>query len=115
MSLVRALAVSLRPHQWIKNLVVFAALGFSKHLFDRDAAARAALAFLVFCGLASAVYLVNDLIDAERDRLHPAKRLRPIASGALPAGIARTAALMLFAFALAGSLALGMPFLLCAL
>ena len=114
MILVRALAVSLRPHQWIKNLVVFAALGFSKHLFDRDAAARAALAFLVFCGLASAVYLVNDLIDAERDRLHPVKRLRPIASGALPAGAARTAALVLFAGALAGSLALGTPFLVCA-
>ena len=114
MSLARALVVSLRPYQWIKNLVVLAALAFSKHLFDTDAAARAALAFLVFCALASAVYLVNDILDLERDRLHPAKRTRPIASGQLPVGVARIAAAVLLVVALAGSLALGPGFRICA-
>jgi 4-hydroxybenzoate polyprenyltransferase len=114
MSLARALVVSLRPYQWIKNLVVLAALAFSKHLFDVDAAARAALAFLVFCALASAVYLVNDILDVEGDRLHPAKRTRPIASGQLPVGPARIAAAVLLGVALAGSLALGPGFQICA-
>jgi len=113
-SLARALVVSLRPYQGIKNLVVLAALAFSKHLFDTDAAARAALAFLVFCALASAVYLVNDILDLERDRLHPAKRTRPIASGQLPVGVARIAAAVLLVVALAGSLALGPGFRICA-
>jgi 4-hydroxybenzoate polyprenyltransferase len=114
-SLARALVAALRPHQWIKNLVVLAALVFSKHLFDADAAERAGLAFVVFCALASAIYLVNDLLDLERDRLHPVKRSRPLASGALPPKLARTAAAALLALALAASLALGWPFAACAL
>ncbi len=115
MSLPRALFVSLRPHQWLKNLVVLAALVFSKHLFEADAAAQAALACAVFCALAGAVYLVNDLADLERDRLHPAKRTRPLASGELPPGLARAAAALLFVGALAASWTLGPPFVLCAL
>ena len=74
MTLPRALFVSLRPHQWTKNLFVLAALAFSKHLFEADAVLRAGLAFLVFCALSGAVYLVNDLADLEQDRLHPRKR-----------------------------------------
>jgi 4-hydroxybenzoate polyprenyltransferase len=115
MSLARALVASLRPHQWTKNLVVLAALVFSKHLFDADAAERAALAFFVFCALAGAVYLVNDLMDLEADRLHPDKRTRPLASGALPVGVARGAAAVLLCGALAASLALGTQFVFCAL
>ena len=115
MSLPRALLVSLRPHQWTKNLVVLVALAFSKHLFDGDAVLRATAAFLAFCALSGAVYVVNDLVDRERDRLHPAKRSRPIASGALPLGAARVAAAILLAAGLLASLALGAGFLLCAL
>ena len=92
MTLPRALLVSLRPHQWTKNLVVLAALAFSKHLFDRDAVLQAGLAFVIFCALSGAVYLVNDLRDLESDRLHPRKRLRPLASGDLPVSVARGAA-----------------------
>jgi 4-hydroxybenzoate polyprenyltransferase len=114
MSLPRALFASLRPQQWVKNLVVLAALVFSKHLFDADASLRACFAFAVFCALAGAVYLVNDLADLEHDRLHPAKRTRPIASGALPPPVARAAAVLLFAAALAAAWALGAGFLLCA-
>jgi 4-hydroxybenzoate polyprenyltransferase len=115
MSLPRALVVSLRPHQWTKNLVVLVALAFSKHLFDGDAVVRALAAFLAFCALSGAVYLVNDLVDREKDALHPAKRRRPIASGALPLGAARVAAALLLAAGLLAALLLGPGFLLCAL
>ena len=74
---------ALRPHQWTKNLLVFAALLFSKHLFEPEPFLRALLAFVGFCGLAGAVYLWNDIADLERDRLHPKKRHRPLAAGEL--------------------------------
>jgi len=115
MSLPRALLVSLRPHQWTKNLVVLAALAFSKHLFDVDAVVRAGSAFVVFCALSGAAYLANDLVDAERDRAHPVKRTRPIASGALALPVARAAGTSLFALGLLASWALGPGFFLCAL
>ena len=76
--------LSLRPHQWTKNLAVFAALGFSKHLFETEPLLRSVAAFALFCGLSGAVYLLNDVADLERDRLHPLKALRPIASGLVP-------------------------------
>ncbi len=110
MTLPRALLVSLRPHQWTKNLVVLAALAFSKHLFEVDAVLRAGLAFVVFCALSGAVYLVNDLSDLERDRLHPRKRLRPLASGELSIPAARLAATLLLLAGLGASLALGPAF-----
>jgi len=114
MSLARALLVSVRPHQWTKNLVVLVALGFSKHLFDADAVLRALAAFVVFCALSGAVYVANDLVDAGRDRAHPVKRLRPIASGALPLPVARAAFAVLAVLGLLASWALGPAFLLCA-
>jgi 4-hydroxybenzoate polyprenyltransferase len=80
---VKPLLVSLRPHQWTKNLLLFAPLALSKHLFEAGPLARSLAAFLIFCGLSGAVYVINDVHDLERDRLHPRKRLRPIASGAL--------------------------------
>jgi 4-hydroxybenzoate polyprenyltransferase len=110
MTLPRALFVSLRPHQWTKNLVVLAALVFSKHLFEPDAVLRAGLAFAIFCVLSGAVYLVNDLRDLEQDRLHPQKRSRPLASGELPVGVARVAVAFLLAGGLGASLALGPGF-----
>lgn len=103
---------SLRPHQWTKNLVVFAALGFSKHLFEAGPLLRAGLAFAVFCGLSGTVYLINDLSDVEADRLHPRKRLRPIASGELGIGAARVAAALLGLGCLLGALFLGREFAL---
>jgi 4-hydroxybenzoate polyprenyltransferase len=83
-----ALLSSLRPEQWTKNLVVFAALVFSRRLLDPAAVALALAAFLIFCALSGAVYLVNDVSDREADRLHPLKSQRPIASGALSVGTA---------------------------
>ena len=78
----------MRPAQWVKNGLVFAALVFSKHLFVADSAKRATMAFVSFCLLASAAYVLNDVRDADRDRLHPTKRLRPIAAGRVSAGLA---------------------------
>ena len=115
MTLLRALLVSLRPHQWTKNLVVLAALAFSKHLFDGEAVVRAGFAFVVFCVLSGAVYLVNDLRDLEQDRLHPRKRSRPLASGALPVPVARIAAVVLLLGGMAGAVVLGPGFALVAL
>ena len=111
MTLPRALLVSLRPHQWTKNLLVVpAALVFSKHLFEADAVLRVGVALAVFCTLSGAVYLVNDLADLERDRLHPRKRLRPLASGALPVPVARAAAIVLLVAGLGVALLLGPGF-----
>ena len=75
------LAISLRPDQWTKNLIVFAGLVFGEQLLEPNAVARAGGAFGVFCALSSAMYLVNDVGDRTRDRLHPGKTLRPIAAG----------------------------------
>jgi len=110
MTLPRALIVSLRPHQWTKNLVVLAAPALSKHLFEWDVALRAGLAFFIFCVLSGAAYLVNDLRDLEQDRLHPRKRSRPLASGALPVPVARAAAVLLLAGGLGAALVLGPGF-----
>ena len=88
---VRALARALRPRQWVKNLLVVAAPLAAGELGDGDVLVATALALVAFCLAASAVYLVNDTADREVDRLHPTKRLRPIASGALPVRIALAA------------------------
>lgn len=102
--------VSLRPEQWTKNLVLFAALAFSKHLFEPGPLLRASLAFALFCGLSGAVYLLNDVADRERDRMHPLKRLRPVASGALSPRTAISLAAILGLACLASSFLLGVPF-----
>ncbi|MCB9521856.1 MAG: decaprenyl-phosphate phosphoribosyltransferase [Myxococcales bacterium] len=72
---------ALRPHQWVKNAFVFAALVFSRNLTNADAGLRSLLAFAAFSFVASAIYLVNDVADYERDRVHPKKSKRPIAAG----------------------------------
>ena len=86
---------SLRPQQWTKNLFVFAGLLFSGRLLDRGAWPSAVAAFLIFCGLSGAVYLVNDVLDRAADAQHPIKRYRPVASGEVSPGVALIAALVL--------------------
>ena len=105
-STVANIAVSLRPDQWTKNLIVFAALIFAVKLLDPAATAKAAAAFLIFCALSGAVYLVNDVADREQDRQHPVKRMRPIAAGDLSPGAAMMAAAVLSAIALTASFGL---------
>jgi 4-hydroxybenzoate polyprenyltransferase len=102
----------LRVRQWAKNLLLFAGLLFAVRLGDWTSWLQASAAFAVFCLASSAAYLVNDVCDAERDRLHPVKRLRPVARGALSPRSALVAAGSLAAAALGIGLALRFPFVL---
>jgi 4-hydroxybenzoate polyprenyltransferase len=90
-----ALLESMRPKQWIKNGIVFAALVFDVQLFQPQPFLRTLAGFVILCLLSSAVYLFNDLADIEKDRLHPKKRLRPLASGRLNPNVARVVAVLL--------------------
>jgi 4-hydroxybenzoate polyprenyltransferase len=94
----------LRPKHWIKNLLVFLPLVTAHELFNGALAARACLGAVMFCKLSTAVYVVNDMHDAESDRAHPAKRLRPLASGA----VAVKNAVILLVCLLAGTAAIGL-------
>ncbi len=96
-SLTADLLISLRPNQWTKNLVVFAGLVFGEQLLEPGAAARAAGAAGIFCALSSAMYLINDVGDRARDRLHPVKSARPIATGRVSPATALGAAGLLIA------------------
>jgi len=77
---------ALRPHQWVKNLLVLFPLFFTPYAFELSGWLAAAAAFGSFCFAASSVYLLNDILDRREDALHPKKKHRPIASGRLPAG-----------------------------
>lgn len=114
MGALLAVLQSLRPRQWVKNLFVFAGVIFSQQLFTPEVW-HAGSAFALFCGLSGAIYLLNDVADAEKDRLHPVKRHRPVASGRLSRGAALTVGALLLAGSLALSFALGWRFGLVAL
>lgn len=73
----------LRPYQWVKNGFVLLPIVFAGKLGDLDAVLRVAAAFAIFCVAASSVYIANDLVDLEADKLHPVKKLRPLARGHL--------------------------------
>jgi len=105
-SLVTNLVIALRPQQWTKNVLVFAGLVFARRLRDRQDVEISIAAFAIFCALSSAIYLINDLQDREADRQHPLKAQRPIASGALPVGMAWTAAIVLAVASIAAALAI---------
>jgi 4-hydroxybenzoate polyprenyltransferase len=89
---------TMRPKQWIKNVFVVAALIFSFQLMHPEPVLRTALAFLIFCLVSSAVYIMNDWGDRKQDALHPRKRSRPLASGELNPNIALTAIVVILAF-----------------
>jgi len=121
---VGALLQTLRPHQWVKNLFVLAPIVFHKDVFLRTAqgpalnltvTGRALAATGVFCLLAGAVYTINDLVDVQADRIHPIKRERPIASGRVPEGVARTMAAALVVGSLGAAYTLGRALALVAL
>jgi 4-hydroxybenzoate polyprenyltransferase len=109
-----ALLASLRPRQWVKNLFVFAGVIFSQQMLT-PVAWTAVVAFAIFCGLSGAMYLLNDVADVERDRLHPSKRLRPLASGRVSRVTATVAGVLLLAAALAAAFRIGAAFGLTAL
>lgn len=98
MSKIRTIAGLLRAKHWVKNVLVFFPIAFGGELLGNPGGLRAtALGFVALSLAASGVYIVNDIRDAERDRLHPVKRSRPIASGAVSPRAASAAAAALFA------------------
>ncbi len=107
---LRQLLISLRPHQWTKNFVVVAALIFAERLYEVPSLLLTSGAFVVFCALSGAVYLVNDLVDLEGDRRHPVKRTRPLPSGELSISIAKAAAALLALAGLGASFWIGPKF-----
>ncbi|MDW8052194.1 MAG: decaprenyl-phosphate phosphoribosyltransferase [Armatimonadota bacterium] len=105
-----ALLQAMRPHQWIKNLLVFAALLFTAQFTNLGLLWRTVLGFFALCFTASSIYIVNDILDRERDRHHPTKRYRPIASGRLPVPVAWVGAFFLLAAGLGLAFWLRVPF-----
>ena len=97
---LNAYILALRPKQWMKNALVFAALVFSNNLTSASAIVEVTVAFACFCFASSAVYLLNDLRDRESDRIHPVKRFRPIAAGQVPVSHASVLSVALAAVAL---------------
>lgn len=111
-SFVVTLVQTIRVKQWTKNLFVLSPLLFSKHFFEPDTLFRSLIAFAVFSGIASAVYVMNDIVDAEKDRQHPVKRLRPIASGRFSIRSAFLTMVILLAATFATAWAVHLPLLL---
>jgi len=106
---------TVRPAQWVKNLFVLGPVVFAKHLTHPSIIKSALGAFGVFCLLAGAVYTMNDIVDADADRVHPVKRFRPIASGQVPVSLAKTMAVGLVLVSLGGALLGPFKFFLVAL
>ena len=106
-SRVKSLLKALRPHQWLKNVLVFLPIVTANALRDGRAWTDAAVMFLAFCVTASAVYIINDLTDLSADRAHPRKRRRPFASGDLPLTLGLLVAPLLLVLGVVLGLAIG--------
>jgi 4-hydroxybenzoate polyprenyltransferase len=104
-----------RPIQWIKNLAIFAAVILNAQLYNPIAFTNSLIAFVVFCLLSSASYLINDIVDIEKDRLHPAKKNRPIARGDLSVSTAVSISFSLLLLGLSLSIIVSFPFFLISL
>jgi len=99
---IKYLLISLRPKQWIKNLFVFVPLLFFGKLCDMSYLLLVSLSFMYFCFISSAVYLINDVIDREKDKLHPIKSKRPIAHGKISPQIAIGLSIFLIIYSFLG-------------
>jgi decaprenyl-phosphate phosphoribosyltransferase len=108
-AVARGLVRAVRPRQWVKNLLVFAAPLASGQVLDADVLGPTVLAFALFCLAAGGVYLVNDVRDVAEDRRHPRKRTRPVAAGTVPVPLALVTGVVLLAGSLAGALLLTRP------
>ncbi len=101
--MLKDLIISMRPKQWYKNLILFVGIVFSRNLFDFSMWFSVISAFIIFCMLSGGDYMINDILDMERDKKHPTKRKRPIASGSLKKSHAILFASLLIILALSGS------------
>ncbi len=111
----KAIVVSMRPKQWTKNLIIFAAIIFSQNLHRSDFLLKVILAFILFSFLSGSVYIFNDLKDLEKDKMHKKKRKRPLPSGKLNPRVALIVSSLMAFFSLGVSFLLGLPFGLVAL
>lgn len=110
-----ALIEALRPNQWIKNLSLFAAAILTGQLFNAKVFSASISAFICFCLLSSSSYLINDILDIDRDRLHPIKKNRPLARGAISKKTAKIVSLLLVLFGLSLALTINSGFFIIAL
>lgn len=101
----------LRPRQWIKNVAVFAAAMFAGQLFEPSVFEKVLMSFVVFCALSSATYVINDIFDVKKDRLHPFKKFRPLAHGDIPLSVGVIIAIVLLTLSLFGALLVTPAFL----
>ncbi|MET0459362.1 MAG: decaprenyl-phosphate phosphoribosyltransferase [Ilumatobacteraceae bacterium] len=106
-AVVHGLVRTARPRQWLKNILVFAAPGAAGVLDDWGDLGRTVLAFVAFCLAASGIYLWNDALDVDADRIHPTKRFRPVAAGVVPVATAKVVGTILPILALAVAAATG--------
>lgn len=102
-SLLTNIIKSLRPRQWIKNLLIFAGLIFSQNLFNIHMVSETILAFFIFCIVSGAIYILNDIIDLPFDRINPLKAKRPLASGKLSVTCAKLTVSVLIPLSLLGA------------
>ncbi len=93
--MLKLILKTMRPRQWTKNLVIFAGLIFDRQLLNADTVVKTTSAVLLFCLVSGITYIINDLLDIESDRLHPQKKLRPLASGQLSQKAAITFTILL--------------------
>lgn len=107
---ITALLAALRPSQWVKNLVLPLPFLFGAVLSTARGWWLAASGFVLFCAVASAIYLINDVMDRDRDRAHPVKRHRPLATGELGVATAIVASILLLAIGLSGAFLLAPAF-----
>lgn len=108
--MLRALIKTMRPKQWAKNVFVFAGIFFDGKVYELHRLLNTLIAFAIFCLVSSVIYLLNDLVDIEKDRQHPVKRERPLASGALKPIVAEVAAVVIFVPSLLGAFLLNTQF-----
>lgn len=113
--MLKAFFLSLRPKQWTKNGLLFAGIVFAQRWHIQEDQLAVLAAFLIFCALSGVVYIFNDILDVEKDRMHPKKKHRPIASGAISPAMAGAGAFVLCAAALTGAYFITFPFFISAI
>lgn len=113
--LLYAVIKAARPRQWLKNLALFTTILFTGQIFESEYLGATIAAFIAFCMLSSSGYIINDILDAPKDRLHPFKKFRPVASGALPTKLAFFLSLLFVIIGLTISASVSQAFLLLAI
>lgn len=113
--MIKELLITMRPKQWYKNLVIFIGIVFSLNLINLNLWINAIGAFAIFCALSGSIYIINDIVDIEKDKNHPKKRLRPIPSGKLKINYAIISVIILIILSFLASYLINLPFLLTSL